>query len=150
MTTIIPYDTPYLPPPELVQPDINEVMTSVKTPSGNDNFLNMPYTPVPMAFENVASFDLNNLATAKDVATLQNKANKNAEEMYRQSTVAGLTLRNGVQDMYSAIVGVWGDLYKNNMNVSVKELFTRDNRLRGLGLIFILVSLAAILFVTFG
>jgi hypothetical protein len=150
MTTIIPYDTPYLPPPELVQPDINEVMSSVKSPAGNDLFMELPYVPVPKAFTNVGSFDLNNLATAKDVATLQNKVNKNAEEMYRQSTVAGLTLRNGVQDMYSAIVGVWGDLYNNNMNVSVKELFTRDNRLRGLGLIFILVSIAAILFVTFG
>jgi hypothetical protein len=149
MTTIT-YESPYLPPPELVLPDINEVMSSVKTPAGNDNFLDMPYTPVPKAFTNVGSFDLNNLATAKDVATLQNKANKNAEKMYRQSTVGGLTLRNGVQDMYSAIVGVWGDLYKNNMNVSVKELFTKDNRLRGLGLTFILVSLAAILFITFG
>ncbi|AGE56203.1 hypothetical protein PBCVNEJV1_160L [Paramecium bursaria Chlorella virus NE-JV-1] len=149
MTTIT-YETPYLPPPQLVLPDINEVMSTVKSPGENDNFLNLPYVPVPKAFENVGSFELNNLATAKDVATLQDKVNKNAQKMYEQSTVRGLTLRNGIQDMYSAIVGIWADLYKNNMNVSMKELFTKDNRLRGLGLIFVLVSLASVLFVTFG
>jgi hypothetical protein len=149
MTTVT-YETPYLPPPQLILPDINEVMSSIKIPEENDSFLELPYVPIPKSFRNVGSFRLNNLATAKDVATLQNKVNKNAKEMYRQSTIRGLTLRNGVQDMYSAIVGTWEDLYKNNMNVSMKELFTKDNRLRGFGLIFILVSLASILFVTFG
>jgi hypothetical protein len=150
MTTIIPYDTPYLPPPQLVLPDINEVMTTVQAPKINDLFLDMPYVPVPRAFTNVGSIQLNNLATAKDVATLQNKVNRDAQKMYQQATVGGLTLRNGVQDMREAIVGIWADLYQNNMNVSVKDLFTKNNRLRGLGLLFVLISLSVILFVTFG
>jgi UDP-N-acetyl-D-mannosaminuronate dehydrogenase len=110
----------------------------------------MPYVPVPRAFTNVGSIQLNNLATAKDVATLQNKVNRDAQKMYQQATVGGLTLRNGVQDMREAIVGIWADLYQNNMNVSVKDLFTKNNRLRGLGLLFVLISLSVILFVTFG
>jgi len=149
MTTIT-YETPYLPPPQLVLPDINEVMSSVQSPAGNDNFLNLPYVPIPKAFENVGSFDLNNLTTAKDIATLQNKVNKDAEMMYQQSTVRGMTLRNSVQDMREAITGIFSDLYKNNMNVSVGELFTKDNRLRGLGLLLVLASLSYILFITFG
>jgi hypothetical protein len=150
MTTIIPYDTPYLPPPQLVLPDINEVMTTVQAPKSNDLFLDMPYVPVPRAFTNVGSIQLNNLATAKDVTTLQNKVNRDAQKMYQQATVEGLTLRNGVQDMREAIVGIWADLYQNNMNVSVKDLFTKNNRLRGLGILFVLISLSVILFVTFG
>jgi hypothetical protein len=149
MSTIT-YETPYLPPPQLVLPDINEVMSPVQSPAGNDNFLNLPYVPVPKASENVGSFELNNLTTAKDIATLQNKVNKDAEMMYQQSTVRGMTLRNSVQDMREAITGIFSDLYKNNMNVSVGELFTKDNRLRGLGLLLVLASLSYILLITFG
>jgi len=148
MTTIT-YETDYLPPPQLVLPDINEVMSSIKDPQQNDLFLEMPYVPVPKAIDNVGSFELNNLATAKDIATLQKKVNDNAKKMYEQATVRGLTLRNGVQDMYEALTGIPADLYKNDMNVSVKTLLTKNNRLRGLGLLFILFALAAFLFVTF-
>ena len=70
--------------------------------------------------------------------------------MYQQSTVRGMTLRNSVQDMREAITGIFSDLYKNNMNVSVGELFTKDNRLRGLGLLLVLASLSYILLITFG
>ena len=149
MTTIT-YENPLLPPPQLVLPDINEVMAPMKDPDANDLFLDMPYVPVPKAIENVGSFQLNNLATARDVKTLQDKVNKNAEKMYAQSTVRGLTLRNGVEDMREALVGIWGDLYKNNMNVSVETLFTKNNRLRGLGILFILSAIVYFMFITVG
>jgi hypothetical protein len=149
MTTIT-YENPLLPPPQLVLPDINEVMVYSKDPNANDLFLDMPYVPVEKAIENVGSFQLNNLATARDVKTLQDKVNKNAEKMYAQSTVKGLTLRNGVEDMREALVGIWGDLYKNNMNVSVKTLFTKNNRLRGLGIFFILSAIVYFMFITVG
>ena len=148
MTTIT-YENPLLPPPMLVQPDINEVMAPMKDPNANDLFLDMPYVPVPKAIENVGSFQLNNLATSRDVKTLQDKVNKNAEKMYAQSTVRGLTLRNGVEDMREALVGIWGDLYKNNMNVSV-NVFTKNNRLRGLGIFFILCAIVYFMFITVG
>jgi hypothetical protein len=148
MTTIT-YENPLLPAPQLVQPDINEVMAPMKDPNANDLFLDMPYVPVPKAIENVGSFQLNNLATSRDVKTLQDKVNKNAEKMYAQSTVRGLTLRNGVEDMREALVGIWGDIYKNNLNVSV-NIFTKNNRLRGLGIFFILCAIVYFAFITFG
>jgi hypothetical protein len=138
-----------LPPPQLVLPDLDEVLTPMKDPDANDLFLDMPYVPVPKAIENVGSFQLNNLATARDVKTLQDKVNKNAEKMYAQSTVRGLTLRNGVEDVREALVGIWGDLYKNNMNVSV-NVFTKNNRLRGLGIFFILCAIVYFMFITVG
>ncbi|AGE53696.1 hypothetical protein ATCVGM07011_907L [Acanthocystis turfacea Chlorella virus GM0701.1] len=149
MTTIT-YENPLLPPPQLVLPDLDEVLAPMKDPDANDLFLDMPYVPVPKAIENVGSFQLNNLATARDVKTLQDKVNKNAEKMYAQSTVRGLTLRNGVEDMREALVGIWGDLYKNNMNVSVGTLFTKNNRLRGLGIFFILSAIVYFMFITVG
>ena len=148
MSTIT-YENPLNPVPQLVLPDINEVMSSIKNPNDNDLFLDMPYMPVPKAIENVAGLELNNLATAKDIATLQDKANKNAEEQYRQSTVRGLTLRNGVQDMREALTGIWSDLYKNNMEADV-NIFTKNNRLRGLGLMFVLVAIAYFMFIAVG
>ena len=148
MSTIT-YENPLNPMPQLVLPDINEVMSSIKNPNENDLFLDMPYMPVPKAIENVAGLELNNLATAKDIATLQDKANKNAEEQYRQSTVRGLTLRNGVQDMREALTGIWSDLYKNNMEANV-NIFTKNNRLRGLGLMFVLVAIAYFMFIAVG
>ncbi|AGE49641.1 hypothetical protein ATCVNEJV2_924L [Acanthocystis turfacea Chlorella virus NE-JV-2] len=149
MTTIT-YENPLLPPPQLVLPDINEVLAPMKDPNANDLFLDMPYVPVPKAIDNVGSFQLNNLATARDVKTLQDKVNKNAEKMYAQSTVRGLTLRNGVEDVREALVGIWGDLYKNNLNVSVGTLFTKNNRLRGLGIFFILCAIVYFMFITVG
>ncbi|AGE55808.1 hypothetical protein ATCVMN08101_956L [Acanthocystis turfacea Chlorella virus MN0810.1] len=149
MTTIT-YDTPLLPPPQLIQPDISEVMAPLQNPDNNDLFLDLPYVPIPKAIENVGSFQLNNLATARDVKTLQDKVNKNAQEMYAQSTVRGLTLRNGVEDVRDALVGIWGDLYKNDMNVSMQNLFTKGNRLRGLGIFFILSAIVYFMFITVG
>ncbi|AGE57825.1 hypothetical protein ATCVNTS1_956L [Acanthocystis turfacea Chlorella virus NTS-1] len=149
MTTIT-YENPLLPPPQLVLPDLDEVLAPMKDPDANDLFLDMPYVPVPKAIENVGSFQLNNLATARDVKTLQDKVNKNAEKMYAQSTVRGLTLRNGVEDVREALVGIWGDLYKNNLNVSVGTLFTKNNRLRGLGIFFILSAIVYFMFITVG
>lgn len=149
MTTIT-YENPLLPPPQLILPDISEVMAPLKNPDANDLFLDMPYVPIPKAIENVGSFQLNNLATAKDVKTLQDKVNKNAQKMYAQSTVRGLTLRNGVEDMQEALVGIWADLYKNDMNVSVQNLFTKNNRLRGLGIFFILSAIVYFMFITVG
>ena len=149
MTTIT-YENPLLPPPQLVQPDISEVLAPLKNPDTNDLFLDLPYVPIPKAIENVGSFQLNNLATAKDVKTLQDKVNKNAQAMYAQSTVRGLTLRNGVEDMREALTGIWTDLYKNDLNVSMQNLFTKNNRLRGLGIFFILSAIVYFMFITVG
>ena len=148
--TQIPFDIPdLLPPPKLVFPTLSEVMQDPKSPIGDSKFLDMPYIPIPKAITNVAGLELNNLATPADVAKLQNQANKLAEERYKDVTWRGLTLRNAVRDMYEAISGIPADIYQNNMPVSVKQLFTKDNRLRGLGLLFILFAMASILFITF-
>ena len=153
MTTIT-YDIPdLLPPPQLQFPTLDDAMAPnvpPGTPAGNDPFLDMPYMPVPKGFTNVGSFELNNLATPENVKKLQDQVNALAEKRYKESTWKGLTLRLAVSDMSEAITGIFSDIYKNNGNVSAKELFTKNNRMRGLGLLFVLISVVSILLITLG
>lgn len=152
MTTIT-YDTDLLPPPEIEFPTLKDAlapMTPPGTPAGNDPFLDMPYVPVPKAFTNVGSLELNNLATPANVKKLQDQANELAKKRYKESSWRGLTLRLAVSDMSEAITGIPADIYKNNGKVGVKELFTKNNRMRGLGLLFVLISVVSILLITLG
>ncbi|AGE52472.1 hypothetical protein PBCVCvsA1_241L [Paramecium bursaria Chlorella virus CvsA1] len=148
MTTIT-YDTDLLPPPELKVPSLVQALApeSVKN---DDPFLDLSDFPVPKGFDNVGSLELNNLSTAEDVATLQNQLNKLAEEKHKRSTWKGLTFRIAVQDMWEALTGIPTDIYQNSGRVSLKELLTRDDRLRGLGLIFFLVAVVSIFFLAAG
>ena len=149
MTTIISYDTDLLPPPQLQFPTLSEAMapnTSPGVPSGNDAFLDMPFLPVPKGFTNVASLELNNLSTPENVQKLQSQANELAEKRYKESTWRGLTLRLAVSDMSEALTGIFADIYKNKGNIGAKQLFTKNNRMRGLGLLFILISVVSLLF----
>jgi hypothetical protein len=152
MTTIT-YDTDLLPPPQLQFPTLDEAMAPnvpPGTPAGNDYFLDMPYMPVGKGFTNIGSLELNNLATPENVKKLQDQVNALAEKRYKESTWQKLSLRLAVTDMSEAITGILSDIYKNNGNVGVKELFTKNNRMRGLGLLFVLISIVSILLVTLG
>jgi len=144
--TSITYDTSLLPPPQLQFPTIDQAMMPMK-PAGNDPFIDGNYLPVGKGFENIGKFELNNLATPENVKQLQDQANKLAEKQYKDSTWRGLTLRLAVSDMSEAITGIFADLYKNNGNVSIRELFTKNNRLRGLGLLMVLISVISMLLI---
>jgi hypothetical protein len=120
------------------------------TPAGNDPYIDWPYLPVPKGFTNIGSLELNNLSTPENVKKLQDQVNELAEKRYKESTWRGLTLRMAVSDMAEALTGIPADIYKNNGNVGVKEIFTKNNRLRGLGLLFVLISVVSILLVTLG
>jgi hypothetical protein len=153
MTTIISYETDLLPPPQLEFPTLDQAMAPnvpPGTPAGNDPYIDWPYLPVPKGFTNIGSLELNNLANPVDVKKLQDQVNVLAEKKYKESTWRGLTLRMAVSDMAEALTGIPADIYKNNGNVSAKELFTKNNRMRGLGLLFVIISVVSILLVTLG
>ena len=152
MTTIT-YETDLLPPPQLEFPTLDQAMAPnvpPGTPAGNDPYIDWPYLPVPKGFTNIGSLELNNLANPVDVKKLQDQVNVLAEKKYKESTWRGLTLRMAVSDMAEALTGIPADIYKNNGNVSAKELFTKNNRMRGLGLLFVIISVVSILLVTLG
>lgn len=151
--TTISYDTDLLPPPQLEFPTLDDALAPnvpPGTPAENDPFLDMPYMPVPKGFTNVGSLELNNLATPENVKKLQDQVNALAEKRYKESTWRGLTLRLAVTDMSEALTGIIADIYKNKGKVGVKEIFTKNNRLRGLGLLFVTISVVSILLVILG
>ena len=153
MATIISYETDLLPPPQLQFPTLDQALAPnvpPGTPAGNDPYFDWPYLPVPKGFTNIGSLELNNLSTPENVKKLQDQVNVLAEKRYKESTWRGLTLRMAVSDMAEALTGIPADIYKNNGNVGVKEIFTKNNRLRGLGLLFVLISIVSILLVTLG
>jgi len=145
MTTIT-YETDLLPPPELKVPSLDQALApeSVKN---DDPFLDLSYFPVPKGFDNVGSLELNNFATSENVAKLQDQLNKLAEEKHKRSTWKGLTFRIAVQDMWEALTGIPTDIYQNSGRVSLKDLLTKNDRLRGLGLIVFLIGVVSLFFI---
>lgn len=145
---VITYETDLLPVPQLKLPTLSLARFPEKI--DDQSFLNYRNIPVPKGINNVASFDLNNLATSEDIAKLQDDANKYVDKRYKESTWRGLTLRLAVKDVYEALTGIPEDIYQNSGKVSLKELVAKNNRLRGLGILFVLFAIVSTFFVTLG
>lgn len=84
------------------------------------------------------------LTTSADVAERQDAEERQADATSQRSSLAGLTLRTAGEDMYAALTGIPADLYERRGRVGL-EIFTREDRLRGLGLWLIVLSLLALL-----
>lgn len=137
--SVIPFDSDLLPKQQMQFPTLHEA--SSKSLFDLDDQYAMG-----KGFNNVANLELNNLATPGDIDKLQNQANDIAKNRYTESTWQGLTLRNAVSDVAEAMTGIISDVYKNNGNVSIVEILTKNNRIRGMGLIFIMIAIASLVF----
>ena len=83
------------------------------------------------------------LTSAEQIASRQEQAEAVFEARTARSSLGGLTLRVALQDMREALVGVPADLFSSHGPLNAWDIFTRRDRLRGLGLwILILVVLA--------
>ena len=142
MTTIT-YETELLPQPQLNMPTLD--YARVPGQIENQPFVEFPNVPIPKGIDHIGSFNINNLATSENIAKLQNDTNILMEKVYKESTWKGLTLRLAVRDAYEALTGIPEDIYQNSGKVSLKELLMKNNRLRGLGLLLVVISLVSIL-----
>ena len=59
-----------------------------------------------------------------------------------------MTIRNAVKDAYEALVGIPEDIYQNSGRISLKKLLVKNNRLRGLGVLLVVLSVVTMLFMT--
>jgi hypothetical protein len=84
------------------------------------------------------------LTAATDVAEKQAAANRKADARAQRSSMAGLTLRVALEDMRAALVGIPADLYERRGRLSLRKLL-RGDRLRGAGLLLVVVALLALL-----
>jgi hypothetical protein len=83
------------------------------------------------------------MTAATDVAALQAGHDRKADARAARSSLAGMTLRTAWEDMHEALVGIPADLYGSPGPVSLRDLFLKGDRVRGLGLwMAVLASLA--------
>lgn len=80
------------------------------------------------------------LTSAVDIAARQRAANLASEEAARRSGLEGLTPRVAMQDVHEALVGLVGDVL--DRRVPLAEACTKNDRLRGLGLVLLLACAA--------
>ena len=105
---------------------------------------NVPYEelPLPRGIDSVANFDVNTLVTSKDMMKLQNDANAYHKKKREDSSWKTLTIRRAMDDAAEALTGIPNDIFGNTPPESrtVWNIFTKNDRLRGLGIIFVMIA----------
>ena len=94
-------------------------------------------SPIFPTFEGVA---VNRLATSADIVELQKRANAEQARLEREASWKALTVRAAVRDAREAIFGITADLYGNTPHASLWEVSTRNNRLRGIGVLLVVLA----------
>lgn len=134
--SIIPFEPKAIAAPEVWRPTLEDVQADVRKNTSPAPYLEVPH---PRGFRSVANFDLNSLATSEDVIKLQNQANAYVDEKRRDLDLRNLTVKGAMRDVYEATFGIARDVFRNEpMSI---ETFTKNNRLRGLGILLIILAL---------
>lgn len=160
--TTIPYEPASIQAQENVQLSLPDIQTRInrirmaqteKTCSYDPSFTDAnsvpqpPYedVPHPKSVNSVATFDLNALATSKDVMDLQAQANEYVDAKRKSLDLRTMTVKQALRDVYEATFGIVRDVYQNDGPVPFATLVTKNNRLRGLGFLFVLVAVFAMM-----
>ncbi len=96
----------------------------------------IPLTP------SMAPTGLNGLAEGNDVKAMQDAVNKNADAMVKDATVWDITLKDLLVDAQEALIGVTSDLLGQSDRKSVRDILGHGNRLRGIGVVLIILAVA--------
>ena len=79
------------------------------------------------------------LTSSADIALRQAEANRVADEALRRSGMEGLTLRTALADAREVLAGIPADIAAGR--ASLGALLSKNDRLRGLGVVSILLGL---------
>lgn len=113
-------------------------------PQDGPFWTNSSLAPVPKRPGETTAFPkLAGLTSAEDMAARQARADRDFAAKAHRSSLAGLTLRTALQDMREVLVGIPHDVYSSPGSVSLWDLVTRNDRLRGLGLLVLTGALLA-------
>lgn len=83
---------------------------------------------------------INALTSSADLKALQEEANKKAAEAQKAAEAWNMSPKLLYEDAQEAFVGVIGDLLGMSERKSLKDIFAFGNRLRGLGIICVLLA----------
>ena len=71
----------------------------------------------------------------------QKEMNKQMDAGYEESKIQNITLETAIKDMTDATKGILDDILGSGQSsLGLWEIVSKDNRLRGLGMVFILTS----------
>lgn len=84
------------------------------------------------------------LTNAVDIATRQQLANAREDAALSRSSMRGLTIRTALEDIREVLVGIPEDLHTHHA-IGLSGLVLKNDRLRGIGLLVLLVGLLALL-----
>ena len=155
MTTIafdqIPVPTNRRPTLDQINADVNRFRMSQADPkcsfdaksTATDQFPKPAYVelPDPVDVDSLAGVDLNLLATSQDLMDMQKRANELAVKRKYDSSWQGLTIRRAIADAREAMFGIPADLFGNSGNpLPLGELLTKNDRMRGVGIILAVVA----------
>ena len=66
------------------------------------------------------------------------------EERAKRSSLAGITLRTAWEDLADVVVGIPSDLFGASGALPLADLLTKNDRLRGLGLLMLVLAFLAV------
>lgn len=85
------------------------------------------------------------LTTPQEVASRQEQMNAEEDRRVARSSLEGLTLRTALEDVREVITGIPADLFGNSAEpLPLRDVLTKNDRLRGLGLLLLAVALLAV------
>lgn len=85
------------------------------------------------------------LVPSADIISMQNEKNREMSENYESSKLQNITLDAAIKDMGDATKGILDDLLGSGESLGLWDIVSKDNRLRGLGMIFMLTSSVVLL-----
>jgi len=84
------------------------------------------------------------LTSAQELVDRQAASDAAKAAAARRSSLAGLTLRTAWEDVTDVVVGIPSDLFGASGPLSLRDLLAKNDRLRGLGLLVLLLALLAV------
>lgn len=84
------------------------------------------------------------LTSARQMAERQESANRKESAIAARASMEGLTLRTGLQDIREVILGIPHDLMNATRPQALWTTCSKNNRLRGMGLLLLIAALASL------
>lgn len=84
------------------------------------------------------------MVSPDDLMRLQREANEAQQKKYQDASLDSLTFNSAVADAHEALAGVVEDFSGTTDRHSLRDIFTHENRLRGLGILLIALALVGL------
>ena len=101
--------------------------------------------PRAVSVRNIGGTPLTPLVRADEMMALQAEANRAREAADARSSVAGMSLGAAVADARDALLGIPEDLMGNTPRKSLWDIFTHNDRMRGVGVLLVAVAASGLL-----